>query len=485
MVARRAALLITIGFCATLAIYNVSSWSARLTFPGDTDSVEGTPVCEIIRLARGDDIYSPVAGEFHGAIYGPLYYLVGAALINRQNPSRFPLRLISLVGLAGVLLSSVSVAIRMFHRNAAAITVSLLVLSYGFVTELSTSARCDVVGLAISLAGFSVAHKFSGTYRVFLSAPLFALALLYKQQFIAAPLAVFAGLLLLRHFRDAVAFALTLCSCLITFGVALKFLFFPGLNWAGLVGNSAAIFDWNVILPSILFTALLIGAPFLLALESVRRSRDVLLGCYLVSSLLICSMLLGKAGAGSWYYLETFIVVSICIGSLTWEALHIESDQIEIAFLLFLTVVSGNVPWSKAPTRADVSSALTLQSFFAGNVRGRVFSVIPSAAMFAGADVPITDPYAFTQLQRFGKIPDGAFLRERPFSAIILDSDLKDMQAGTGALYFSPQSVALIRSRYKIAAQLTTPGPLLSGLGGSLYVWVPIESNADVPPPAN
>jgi hypothetical protein len=227
-----------------------------------------------------------------------------------------------------------------------------------------------------------------------------------------------------------------------------------------------------------LFTALLIGAPFLLALESVRRSRDVLSGCYLASSLLICSVLLGKAGAGSWYYLEPFIVISICIGSLAWEALRIESDQIEVACLLLLTAVSGNIPWSKAPTRADVSSVLTLQSFLARNVHGPVFSVIPSAAMFADADVPITDPYLFTELQRFGRIPDGAFLRERPLSAIVIDSDLRDMQAGTGTLYFSPQSVALIRSRYKIAAQLTTPGPLRSGLGGSLYVWVPIESNA-------
>ena len=83
------------------AARNLSTWPARLRYSGE-ESYEGVALAEMTRLARGEPIYARGAADrFDAAAYGPLYYLLGKHLLSFVNPSYFPLRLLSVVGMLG------------------------------------------------------------------------------------------------------------------------------------------------------------------------------------------------------------------------------------------------------------------------------------------------------------------------------------------------------------------------------------------------
>jgi hypothetical protein len=93
-----AALLIAGGF----AVWQLSSWPVRLRYPGDRCSVEGIFLAEMLHLRQGVPIYGPfTADPFDPANYGPVYYLLGAELINPYAPAFFSLRVLSTLATVG------------------------------------------------------------------------------------------------------------------------------------------------------------------------------------------------------------------------------------------------------------------------------------------------------------------------------------------------------------------------------------------------
>ncbi|MGA7920924.1 MAG: hypothetical protein WCA38_14780 [Candidatus Acidiferrales bacterium] len=65
-----------------LAVRNLSTWPARMFYPGE-ESYEGSALVEITRLAQGVPIYAPPSENgFAAATYGPLYYVVGSRLVD-------------------------------------------------------------------------------------------------------------------------------------------------------------------------------------------------------------------------------------------------------------------------------------------------------------------------------------------------------------------------------------------------------------------
>ena len=107
--------VVALALCACFAVLQLSKWPNRLRYPGEEDAAEGTQLSEMVHLRRGVQIYRvPSDGEFDGAVYGPLCYLLGAAVINPDHPSYLPLRLLSLLGTIG--LAAVSASIR-FHAD--------------------------------------------------------------------------------------------------------------------------------------------------------------------------------------------------------------------------------------------------------------------------------------------------------------------------------------------------------------------------------
>src|SRR5712692_2707069 len=95
--------LLALALVTYFATIQLANWPGRLRYPGEEDAVEGTQLSEMVHLRRGVHIYRlPADGEFDGAIYGPLCYLLGGAIINPNQPAYTPLRVLSLGATLGL-----------------------------------------------------------------------------------------------------------------------------------------------------------------------------------------------------------------------------------------------------------------------------------------------------------------------------------------------------------------------------------------------
>src|SRR5215467_11135095 len=193
----------------SFAFIQLSKWPNRLRYPGEEDAAEGTQLSEMVHLRQGVQIYRvPSQGEFDGAIYGPLSYLLGAAFIDPQKHAYLPLRLLSLMAtLALAALCGVFV-FQLSKRKLGGVLAVLLLLSTAFFGRYGVSARADMVALLLSFGGFFVFYNNRESRRYLaLAAVLMLLSFFYKQQFVGAPIAVFGYLVMARQFRRALEFA--------------------------------------------------------------------------------------------------------------------------------------------------------------------------------------------------------------------------------------------------------------------------------------
>src|ERR1700687_2141060 len=110
--------LLALTLVAYFAVVQLVNWPERLRYPGEEDSVEGTQLSEMVHLRRGVHIYRlPSDGEFDGAIYGPLCYLLGAAVIDLNQPAYAPLRVLSLAATMGLAIASGFLAFRLTRKK--------------------------------------------------------------------------------------------------------------------------------------------------------------------------------------------------------------------------------------------------------------------------------------------------------------------------------------------------------------------------------
>ena len=152
------------------AARNLSTWPARLRYNGE-ESYEGVALAEMTRLGRGEAIYAAGARDhFDAATYGPLYYLLGKHLIRSLNPSYFPLRLLSLVGMLGCAAGCGILAFWLSQSYLALFLGPLVFLSYGMVTDHGLQALSDSAALLVSFTGFLVAYRLRNS-RAVLPAP--------------------------------------------------------------------------------------------------------------------------------------------------------------------------------------------------------------------------------------------------------------------------------------------------------------------------
>ena len=120
---------------AAFAGRQVSSWPARLRYPGEQNFVEGMRLAEMQHLRQGVPIYAPASAErFDASIYGPVYYLVGSRLLDSDRPAYFPLRLFSMLATLGCAGCGALLAYWLARSLLAAVLAPLIFLAYGFVT---------------------------------------------------------------------------------------------------------------------------------------------------------------------------------------------------------------------------------------------------------------------------------------------------------------------------------------------------------------
>lgn len=473
-----AALLLVTGF-ATL---QVSSWPVRLRYPGESAGIEGMRLAEMLHLREGIAIYAPASAErFDASIYGPLYYLLGARVIDPDKPSYGPLRIIGALGTLGCAAASGCLAFALGRRVLAAVLATLIVLSYGFVTLYGTSSRADSLALCLSTAGAFMAYQFRTSRYILLTVPIFLAALFYKQQFVAAPLAVFAYLMVTRRFRTGSAFAGLMLAGGLGLLALFEFVIFPGQAFfTHFYFYNLVPFSWTQFKGGIIVYSLFFVVPLLVGLEFVRAHRDAFFACYLPATTAFALLAVGKTGSDTNYFLESIVVLAALYAALLAERIGDPARAVELLALLAVSLFAGQFFTPSAPRPRDFERDQALQDYLRRNFppRTQALGYYTGDLVRAGLEAPVSDLYQYVQLIGTGALPDRDLvesLERRKFGVILLTFDL---EAGTDERcmnhYLTRRLAMAIKDNYQPHASLDLPGPERFHSADRFYAWVPL-----------
>ena len=301
------------------AFWNLSSWPVRLEYAGDGSyGGDAIPLAELVHFRQGLPIYDPLSPEqYDGANWGPLYYLLGAQLVDPEDPSYLPLRLLSLVGTLGCAVGSGLLTYWLVRSYLAVAMAPLFFLAYGFVTWNGISVRSDSVALVLFFAGFLVAYRFRQGGTILLSTPLFLLGLLYKPLFLGGPMAILLFLLLEKRYRLAGQF-----GGLLALGGLISLAYFQFVVFSGqaffdhFVLYNLLPFTWGGFISGAVFFVPVLLLPSLLGVRFLRRHPDKLLACYMSFSVLFSILAFSRVGRNTYYFLEYALILSSLVAAL-------------------------------------------------------------------------------------------------------------------------------------------------------------------------
>ena len=465
------------------AVRNLTSWNTRISYPGE-ENYEGCALAEMARLGQGVQIYAPPSDAgFAGATYGPLYYLLGSRLINPQEPSYFPLRLLSALAMLGIAASCSLLAFWITRKRLAAFLSPLIFLSYGIVTYQGVTGLSDSVALLLFFSGFLVAYRYQNSRALLLSAPLMCLGFYYKPQYIAGPLAVMVFLLLEKRYRRLVQFlgALALCG----FGLLafFQFVVFPGQEfWRHFFFYQVGLFSWHQFKIGVLVYILMFGAPVLLAFEYLRKHPDRMLMCYMVCAVVIGILTIGKAGAFIEYFFDSLFLVSVLVSGLLAKKIEEGSFSADALFLLAIALFAGQAYTPPPPSRNAFGQFAAVQSYFRRNFpsHARAIGLRGGDLVQAGFDTPFSDLFQTELLARHGIVSDGHFvkrIRAGWFSLIVLDFDLNQKTDPIWLNYYLTKDARdAISSEYRVVDTLPVPLRTKQFPQDRLYIYIPKSS---------
>lgn len=472
-------------FAGFFAARNVSSWPTRIVYPGE-ESYEGAALGEIALLGQGVAIYMPPSAQgFAGGTYGPLYYLLGARLIDANKPSYTLLRVLSAISIIGCALGCGLLAFWITRSRLAACLSPLVFLSYGVVTYHGVSALSDNVSLFLFFAGFLIAYRYRNSAALLLAAPVMTLGFYFKPQFIAGPLAVFAFLLLEKQYRRAAEFTGALAVCGFGALAVFQFLVFPGQQfWRHFFLYQATLFSLHQFKVGLLVFALMLAAPLLLAFDFLRRHPDRLLTCYLICAVLLGVVTIGKESAFIQYFYESLLLVSVLVPALLVTRLAQRTPPLEVVLLLCFGLVAGQWYTPRAPSPAAFAQNAAVQSYLRQNfpAHSRALGFREGDLLLAGLDTPFADLFQIELLSKRGVVPDGEMLariRERWFSVIVLDFDLRtERDPITLNYYLNEPARRAIAENYEVSGTLQVPTPEKLWEKDQFYIYVPLPSGA-------
>jgi hypothetical protein len=289
--------------------------SAVLQRPTEQTYGEAVVLDEVQRLNTGSALYAPASQlPLTVTAYTPAYYLVVAWLQDRVGEHGYQVgRQLSLAAtiVAGVLAGACA-------AMAGARWTGGLLASGVFLTQNLTALvwapmhRVDTLALCLTLAGLLLAAR----GRTGLAAPWFALALLTKPTYVAAPAATCLAIWSCR--RVLVRFVLLLLLSLLPALAAAQFLTDGWFAWHVVVGNAIPLdFEYFAAMAGqyasynalpVCLAAALYGLP---GLPGERLWR-----AYLPLTGVVTLVSIGKLGASSNYWLELTAATAICLALL-------------------------------------------------------------------------------------------------------------------------------------------------------------------------
>ena len=465
----------------------LSRWPNRLRYPGEEDAAEGTQLSEMVHLRRGLPIYRvPSGGEFDGAVYGPLCYLLGAAVINPERPSYLPLRLLSLAASLCLAILCAVFVFKLTKSKSGALTSAFLLLGTAYVGRYGISARADMVALLLAFAGFFVFFSYRENRRALIVAvALMLLSLFYKQQFIGAPLSVFCYFVIRRQFHRALEFAAAMAAGALALVTIFTFLVFPHQAFLlHFIAFNHLPFDKTRILPETLMFVIPLFVPLLGSADFVDKHADKLIACYAVVSSGTYFLLLSSSGSGADTNrcLEAAVVLSCLfaariattkgvLAGLAWTG--------ALGFTLSLVGLMGSAFVVPKVTREDFVADATLQKYLRDHFPPgtAALAYYPADPLRAGLAAPVTNLWHYTALIQAGKISDRDIVSRIDrggYGTILLDLDINQASDKIANFYTTPTIRQAVLRHYSESAQLELPSPELTRFSGKiLHVWVP------------
>lgn len=463
------------------AWYNLATWRVRLRYPGEENFNEGVQLAEDIRLRQGTPIYRlSQPGRFDVANYGPLFYLLGARLVNPSHPAYFPLRSVSLAATIACAAACALLALWLSGSGWAALLAPLLVLSYGFASLFGVSARSDLGALALSFWGFLLAYRFRRSGWIVASAPLMLLGFFYKQQFVAGAVAVLVFLVTERRWRTAVMFL----GVLVVGGLGLLALFhfvvFRGEAFlTHFIVYNIQPFSWPLFRRATIIFAVIFAVPLAAAVEFLRSHHERLPALYLACAVALVVAAIGKQGSDANYFLECVLILSTLVASFLIKCL---GDPVRAGLVfagIIVTVFMAQWPRPSVPGEKDFALDRAVQDYLRTTFppRTRGFGLYTGDLVRAGIDAPISDLFIYSYLVRQGRLPDRELptdLQKQQFGVILINFDVAHATPARYAdSYLSGAVVRAILANYHLEKSFEMPKPEKIYSGDRVYVWTP------------
>jgi hypothetical protein len=475
------------------AAWHVSSWPTRLRYPGELDDIEGMRLAEMQHLGRGVPIYAPATpGRFDPAIYGPLYYLLGARLINPNKPAYLPLRLLSLLCTLGCAGGCALLAFWLSRNYLAAAFSVLLFFSYEIVSLHGLSARSDLPALLLVFSGFLVAYRFRHSRLILWAVPLMLAGLFYKQQFVAAPVAVFIFLILEKRYRLAAQFAGLMMAGGLGLLAIFHYVVFAGQDFfLHIVTYNLVPFDWGRFLDAILGFGVIFIVPVLVGFEFLRRHPNKLVACYLGCLIAFTVFLKGKVGSDTNYFIEPILILSFLFGSLLAERIEVPSRTAELLVLALVTMFVGTIVCPLGLRPDDFQRDRAIQDFLRRSFPPgtKALGHYTGDLIRAGLETPISDIWQHAALVKNRRLSDeglGSQIRGKCFGVIVLTYDLKSVGGNVRSInVLNDRLRRAILENYRRIATLPLPQPEMLNVHSNRFdAWVP-RPQAGTPVPAS
>lgn len=458
--------LIAFLLAGLFAARNLSTWPARISYPGD-EIYEGVALAEITHLRRGIPIYAAGATQsFNEATYGPLYYILGSRLVNPSHPSYLPLRILSLLGILGCAVGCGLLAFWLSHSLPASFLSAMLFLAYGMVTGHGITALSDSVSLLLFFAGFLVAYRFRRGNALLFAVPFIILGFYYKPQYIAGPIAVFVFLILEKRYRRAIYFTALMTIGLLGLFACFQWVVFPGQAfWRHFLLYQGSLMSWYRFKQGLLIFALLLAAPYLLAIDYLRSYPNKLLACYAACAVLLGIITISKNGSDVHYFFESVLFVSAVVPALMAKRMTQRQQPFELLGLLAAILFLGQWYTPTAPKPDDFASYHRMQAYLTTHFPAGVkaLDTSPGDMLQAGFRIPFTSPYQISHLARRGIVSDDGLvtqIRGLQFSLIALNFDLlKEHNPSVLDFFLTGPMRRAIERNYSVAFSLEAPAP--------------------------
>lgn len=471
----------------------------RIAAPYQVEFGEGNVLVSALRAARGQPVYPiPAAPPYVFSSYGPLLYGLLALLVRAFGVSFAAPRLLGALAMCGIALLLFLLLRRWTGSARVALLFGPLFLALPEVGLWSAVTRADPLAVLLALAGlYAIA---TAPRRWPAAALLFLAAGLVKPTLVAAPAAAFLYLLLRREPRRALALlALTGGLALAAFA-ALQLATGGGFAFQLLRGHPEPYSLARYLRMFALVTSeqlIPVALLLLFVLQSWRR-RALSLPLLYAATALLGTLTAGMAGAASNHFLEWSAVVCLGAGMAYHDALARPPSPVRaLATGALFAMVACALAFSTLVTayRRDLAPALmaqlagllpyhqrlfpldarlqpdcaALQAYLAARPGELVLSENTGAALLAGKQLAVTDPYAYTQLVLRGKLdpaPLVELVRARRFAAIVMAEDIATLRT-RGTDRWAPALLAAAEQAYTLDRRFECAN------GGAVYLPAP------------